>query len=68
MRRIVVTILTCGIYGLWWLVDQQRDGNRHYAVNWPWEDHLAQSVQQLRPRPHLRCVFSRGYRAKNGLG
>ena len=49
--RIVVTVLTCGIYGLWWLVDQQRDGNQHYAVNWPWEDHLAQAVQQLEAAP-----------------
>jgi len=45
--RIVVTVLTCGIYGLWWLVDQQRDGDEHYAINWPWEDHLAQAVRNL---------------------
>ena len=46
--RIVATIFTCGIYGLWWWVDQMRDGDRHYDENWPWEDCLAQAVQQPR--------------------
>jgi hypothetical protein len=45
--RIVVTIVTCGIYLFWWFVDQQREGDAHYAINWPWEDHLAQAVQNL---------------------
>ena len=45
--RIVVTLVTCGLYMLWWFVDQQREGDRHYAINWPWEDHLAQAVQHL---------------------
>jgi hypothetical protein len=45
--RIVVTIVTCGFYILWWFVDQQREGDEHYAINWPWEDHLAQAVQSL---------------------
>lgn len=47
--RIVATVLTCGVYSLWWWVDQQRDGDAHYAQNWPWEDSLAQAVQQLQP-------------------
>jgi len=45
--RIVATVLTCGFYTLWWWVDQQRDGDAHYAENWPWEDSLAQAVQLL---------------------
>lgn len=45
--RIVATILTCGFYTLWWWVDQQRDGDAHYAQNWPWEDGLAQAVQNI---------------------
>jgi hypothetical protein len=45
--RIVATIFTCGIYALWWWVDQMRDGNRHYEINWAWEDHLAQAVRNL---------------------
>jgi len=45
--RIVATIVTCGFYSLWWWVDQQREGDAHYAENWPWEDSLAQAVQSL---------------------
>jgi hypothetical protein len=51
VARIIVTVVTCGIYLLWWWVDQQRDGDRHYAINWPWEDHLAQAVQNLQAAP-----------------
>jgi hypothetical protein len=49
--RIIATIATCGIYQLWWWVDQQRDGDAHYAQNWPWEDALAQAVDRLAPTP-----------------
>ena len=45
--RIVATLLTCGIYGLWWQYDLMTEGNRHFQENWAWEDGLAQSVQQL---------------------
>jgi hypothetical protein len=45
--RIVATILTCGIYGLWWEYDVMTEGNRHFQHNWTWEDSLAASVQQL---------------------
>jgi len=45
--RIIVTVVTCGIYLFWWFVDQMREGDAHYAINWPWEDHLAQAVQNL---------------------
>lgn len=47
--RIIATVLTCGIYQLWWWVDQQRDGDAHDAINWPWEDALAQAVRNLDP-------------------
>ena len=26
-----------------------RDVNKHFEVNWPWEDSLAQAVQALEP-------------------
>jgi hypothetical protein len=42
--RIVVTILTCGVYSLWWLYDMQVDGNRHVESNWPFEDALWAAV------------------------
>ena len=34
------TIVTCGIYGFWWLYDIMVDGNRHFEHNWRWEDGL----------------------------
>jgi hypothetical protein len=47
--RIIATILTCGIYGLWWEYDVMTEGNRHFQHNWAWEDQLASSVQQMLP-------------------
>jgi hypothetical protein len=49
--RIVVTLLTCGIYGLWWLYDVQVGANEHFAVNWAWEDALALAVPAMTPTP-----------------
>lgn len=45
--RVIATVASCGIYQFWWWVDQQRDGDAHYAQNWPWEDALAQAVGNL---------------------
>jgi hypothetical protein len=45
--RIVATILTCGIYALWWEYNVMTETNTHYEHNWRWEDALAASVQQL---------------------
>jgi hypothetical protein len=45
--RIIATIFTCGIYGLWWQYDIMVEGNRHFEHNWRWEDDLATSVQGL---------------------
>lgn len=45
--RVVATLLTCGIYTLWWEYDMMIDANDHYDHNWRWEDSLAASVQQL---------------------
>jgi hypothetical protein len=45
--RIVATIFTCTIYGFWWMADAMRDGNWHFQWNWPWEDALAEAVQNL---------------------
>ena len=49
VARILVTLVTCGIYGLWWLYDVMVDWNRHFEHNWRWEDGLAASVQSLLP-------------------
>jgi hypothetical protein len=45
--RIVATILTCGIYALFWQYNVMVETNEHYDHNWAWEDGLAASVQQL---------------------
>jgi hypothetical protein len=45
--RIIVTIVTCGIYLFWWMYDVMTDGNKHFEQNWAWEDSLANAVQQL---------------------
>jgi hypothetical protein len=45
--RIVATVLTCGIYGFWWMADAMRGGNYHFQWNWPWEDALLPAVHQL---------------------
>jgi hypothetical protein len=49
VARILVTLVTCGIYGLWWLYDVMVDWNRHFEHNWRWEDGLAGAVQSLLP-------------------
>lgn len=45
--RIVASVVTCGVYTFWWWYDMQRVGDEHYAINWPWEDALAQAVQAM---------------------
>lgn len=47
VARIIVAIVTGGIYMLWWYADLFREGNNHFQHNWAWEDSLARSVQQL---------------------
>jgi hypothetical protein len=47
--RIIATIASCGIYGLWWLYDVMVEGNRHFQHNWAWEDALAPAVQSMLP-------------------
>jgi hypothetical protein len=45
--RIIATLVTCGIYELWWIYNVMTDTNRHFQHNWPWEDELARGVQSL---------------------
>jgi len=45
--RVVVTLVTCGLYFLWWEYDVMTEGNRHFEHNWRWEDGLVAAVQQL---------------------
>jgi hypothetical protein len=43
--RIIVAIVTCGVYFYWWLYDMQVEGNRHVEGNWPFEDALSAAVR-----------------------
>jgi hypothetical protein len=42
--RIIVTIVTCGVYFYWWLYDMQVEGNAHVVGSWPLEDALVLAV------------------------
>ena len=44
VARVVVTVLTLGLYGLWWTYNVMVEGNRHFAANWAWEDGLAAAL------------------------
>ncbi|MFN8035105.1 MAG: DUF4234 domain-containing protein [Acidimicrobiia bacterium] len=45
--RIVATVFSFGIYGLWWLYNMMDDPNRHFRLNWSWEDALAETVRSM---------------------
>jgi hypothetical protein len=45
--RVIATLLTCGVYHLWWLYDLQVEGNRHVEANWPSDDALRAAVVAL---------------------
>jgi len=45
--RIVALLLTCGIYGLWWLADLMREGNDNYRRDWAAEDALWTAAGRL---------------------
>lgn len=47
VARVIVAIVTFGIYMFWWLYDVMVDGNRHFEHNWAWEDNLATAVQSV---------------------
>lgn len=45
--RIAATIVTLGIYLLWWYHDLMVEPNRHFADDWAWEDGLGAAVYAL---------------------
>ena len=45
--RIVATIVSFGIYLLWWYYDQMIEPNLHFQANWAQEDALVAAVQAL---------------------
>lgn len=47
--RVVATVVSCGLYLLWWTADVMREGNDHFEGNWEFEDAVAGAVQTLSP-------------------
>jgi hypothetical protein len=47
VARIIVSIVTVGIYLLWWTHNIMNEPNRHFEINWVWEDSLAHAAQAL---------------------
>ena len=45
--RVVALLLTCGIYGLWWLYDLMTEGNEHQVRSWASDDALWTSAATL---------------------
>jgi hypothetical protein len=44
VNRVIVAIVTVGIYTLWWLYNIMDEGNRHFEENWVWEDSLRHAL------------------------
>jgi hypothetical protein len=51
VARIIVSIVTVGIYLAWWTYNMMNEPNRHFEINWVWEDSLADAVQALAAGP-----------------
>jgi Domain of unknown function (DUF4234) len=47
VARVIVSILTCGIYVFWWIYNMQVEGNRHLEVNWPFDNAIVEAVETL---------------------
>jgi hypothetical protein len=45
--RIIASIFTLGFYNFWWTYNIMNEPNRHFEINWAWEDSLAQAAQAL---------------------
>jgi len=46
VARVIVLIVTFGIYGFWWWYNMLQEPNEHFETNWVWEDALAHAAQQ----------------------
>jgi hypothetical protein len=44
VARVIVTIVTVGIYFLWWTYNIMVDENQHFEENWAWEDSLSHAL------------------------
>jgi hypothetical protein len=48
--RVIALLLTCGLYGLWWLYDIMMEGNEHQRRTWVSDDALWMAAGTLAPR------------------
>ncbi len=42
---LILTLVTCGIYGLYWMYVMIKDFNDHFMAQVPWEDFLVQALR-----------------------
>jgi hypothetical protein len=47
VARVIVSVVTLGIYAFWWTYNLMNEPNQHFEINWVWEDSLAQAAQAL---------------------
>ena len=45
--RVIATVLTGGLYAIWWVRDLMVEGNAHLRENWQFEDALARASRSL---------------------
>jgi hypothetical protein len=45
--RVVAAVFSLGFYSFWWTYNIMDETNRHFEINWDWEDSLAQAAQAL---------------------
>ena len=41
----ILTVVTCGIYGLYWTYAVIDDGNKHFDMQISWEDYILASLR-----------------------
>jgi Domain of unknown function (DUF4234) len=55
-KFLIWSIVTCGIYGLYWMYVMIKDFNEHFMMQVPWEDFILQALQyevpQAAPSPN----------------
>jgi len=44
VARVLVTLVTLGIYFFWWTYNVMDEENRHFEENWAWEDSLRHAL------------------------
>jgi hypothetical protein len=45
--RVVATVFSLGLYGLWWVADVMREGNDNFAADLAWEDALGSAIRSF---------------------